>query len=233
MPARKRREKLPLEERRKRKDNERKKQEEIKREKERLLSPTWYKDDISPKEYSFEETDSWEYKDNVTGTCLNLLPAVAYQSGNFLILKDSHKRPRFVIRYFNTRIGIVINSIQRERTQYDSRGEHLWWWNKDREKLAELEFAKELEMLPNEFLLCEFIRRLRQKILAGEKVFLLVAEVNDLTNLKAKNPNLIYLLSYARLIEKYFSRNNKLTNDLPVLDLNKKRVRLLLGLPLD
>ncbi len=233
MPARKRKERLPLEERRKRREEERKKQEEIKRKKERLLSSTWYKDHINPKEYSFEETDSWEYKDNVTGTCLNLLPAVAYELGNFLILKDSHKRSRFVIRYFKTHIGIVINSIQRERTQYDSRGEHLWWWNKEREKLVEQEFAKELEMPPNEFLLCEFIRRFRQRILTGEKVFLLVAEVSDLTNLKVGNPHLVYLLTYSRMIEKYFSRNNKLTNDLPVLDINKKRVRLLLGLPLD
>lgn len=229
MPARKRRERLPIEERRKNREQERQKQEAIRERKARLSSTTWYRDTVNPKAYSFEETTSYEYKDNVTGICLNLLPPVAYTFGKYFVLKDSHKRPRFVNRYFETNKGIVINSIQRERTQYDSRGENIWWWNKDRERLAEQEFAKELEMPPNEFLLCEFIRRFRQRILAGEKVFLLVPETKSLT----KSSDFIWASSYLRIIEKYFSRNNTFTNDLPVLDLNKKRVRLLLGLPLD
>lgn len=229
MPARKRRERLPIEERRIKREAERKKQEAIIERKARASSTTWYRDKVNPKEYSFEETTSYEYKDNVTGICLNLLPPIAYTSGKFLVLKDSHKRPRFVVRFFETNRGIVINSIQRERTQYDSRGEHLWWWNKEREKVAEQEFAKELEMPPNEFLLCEFIHKFKQRILAGEKVFLLVPETKGLT----KMSDFIWASSYLRIIEKYFSRNNTLTNDLPVLDLNKKRVRLLLGLPLE
>ncbi len=98
--------------------------------------------------------------------------------GDFLILRDANGTARFVLKYYADGHHVVIDSIQRERTQYIAdRFAHVLpyaalAWDPKGETRESQQFGKQLGMHPSEFLVSEFLWRFRTSIRRGIKVYL-------------------------------------------------------------
>lgn len=169
-------------------------------------SPTWYKDSVNPENFKVVETDKWVYKD----------PHKDDYKYNYevfsphLILQDKSGVTRFIIGYLPAGDKIIIKSIQRIRTKKTY----------EQETEASKAFQKELGLHPGEFLLCEFISRFKEQILAGKKIILgFIGKTETFEN------------NYMPLIDRYFKnvRYNGINYNAE-LDLTKPRVRAILGL---
>ncbi|MEK6972473.1 MAG: hypothetical protein AABW72_00335 [archaeon] len=205
-------------------------------------SPTYYKDRVDPKAYSFEETNKWFYKDRyqVSDEKGGMSMGYAKNYNPHLILKDSHGTPRVTLQYVTEPERIVIKSIQRERTNLayegiverdvpdfvrddpfkDKRGPfyyHGVWgdasrYSPERERVESKKFAEQLGMHSSEFILCEFLHRMRDKIKEERTVVL------DLSSwLEA------IVKTYRPLIDRFFHKKPIERTHLYELNLGKKK----------
>ncbi len=195
-----------------------------------IVSPTYFRDGISPGAYSISVVDGWEYKDRPPVgsivTSNNLPPLVS--TDPHLILYDAIKTPRFVLGYhFNLLMDdIRITALQRMRTRYDDGVGASLRWDAEAETQASKEFQEALAgMHPAEFLMAEFLYQhrdfLRPRILHGTNALFIQYPFK-----RESEP------CFKPLVERYFRRNQYGQVNYYSLSLNpqKQRVRVILGL---
>lgn len=144
--------------------------------------------------------------------------------GDFFILKDRKNRDRFLMSYSIKDDRIQIQFIQRDYSGItrrllaralnftDNSNRPIRWW----ETLAAKKFKQELGVHPAEFLLSEFIYRMRDRIRAGVPVFISRQYGEKIHN-------------YAPLLERFFEKNSR--SGYYKLSLKKRRVTELVNAP--
>lgn len=214
----------------KRKIEEKKQQDFLKyfkRYSPKFVSPTWYKDLIDPKLYSFENSESHIYGDFPKGSKKPIINPIFNLTKRkpHLILKDKIGQKRYTLQYeeLAEENKIIINTIQRVRTQYIETKDRItqkesYLWSKELEQKSETDFLKELKMHPAIFLISEFISQFKTKINLGTKIYLDLNRINFLIGVD-KN----YLL----IINLFFKQIDN--SNIYELDLNKPRVKALLS----
>jgi hypothetical protein len=171
--------------------------------------------------YDFYEVPMWGYADKFIGVHTNAIKPglVGYKH---LVMRDKNKAARFTLCYDDvSKKRIVIHSIQRERTKPAYTRDYSGYaWHPELEKAESEKFRQELGMYPSEFLLAEFLFRNKDFILRGGEVimdFMLFGGYGQ--------------QNYPPLLDRYFKPKKGLFNrGKYTLDLNKKRVREILGL---
>ncbi len=194
-------------------------------------SPTYYKDRVDPKNYSFEETEKYVHRDRYLVKKSNnaLVPLEVYRP--YLVLRDSAGTARFTLYHKVSDKCIVIKSIQRERTKpayvgVDERKQESEDYSPEIETRESKKFAEQLEMHPSEFILSEFLHRMRNKIRQGYTVYM---DFGDSLEVKK---------TYAPLIDRFFHKKPVRNPYEPFvgyfwvyeLNPNKRRVTQILGL---
>ncbi len=219
-----------------------KKPKKILRKRIKQKPVAFFKSKVNSTAYSFKEQENWIYKDRVDGKIKNKLSPLI-SNNKHLVLFDSAKKPRFSIqisRAFNK--GILIYSIQRERTQYLPEKKFSFGkrktvsWSSEKETQASKRFQKKLGMHPSEFLLSEFLLRNKNKIRKSIR--------NGFSGVYlAEEPFMNNKLVYKPLIERFFKKKKvsgktislsyNYTQFVYELSLNKKRVQEILGIKVD
>lgn len=177
--------------------------------------------------YKIESFERWLYTDHVENVENALIKMRSFLP--HLVLFDETNEARFSLRYIVASYGFIIQSIQRERTQYIKKGGRTYW-SPELEKQKSDEFKKKLGMHPAEFLLSEFIWLHAKEIREGKQV-LLAFDPHE-------KPHII-LQNYKPLLQRFFkvkytTEGKTIKRDnIPLvyeLNLNKKRVREILGI---
>ena len=165
----------------------------------------FYRAHANPAAYRFRAQKNWVYADK-RERVLNKLARLTRRTPH-LVLYDGSGVPRFALNYVIYKNNIVvIHSIQRERTQYKqtygTKTPHLdffeWTWDEQAETRESKQLQRQLGGThPAEFLLAEFIRRLRPAIKRGMKVCIV-------------SPNLApNALLYKPLIDRFFKKQKE------------------------
>ena len=209
-------------------------------------SLTYYKDYVDSRNYSFQETDKWVYRDYPPGiekameaelSVTNALPLrVKYLL--HLVLGDAEGRARFVVGYKFINGHLNVGILQRVRSKYPRYG-NKFYWPSDLEKEKSKEFQGLLGgMHPAEFLLCELLHRNRENIIknivrggVGVELDEKVAEQEKtiygpiigrfFRRVKARRPPSVHWRPNEEILKPYYRI---------VLATGKERVRKLLGL---
>ena len=185
---------------------------------------------VDPRHFTIREAEKWTYMDRSPhGWKAVNNRIVPYPSPKpHMILYDKTGTPRFVLRYeMEERGPIRIQSIQRERTQYEGEPpDHKW--SAEKETAKSKEFQKHLGGVhPAEFLLSEFLTRHRDEIVRRMK------DGNPGVVLSLRESSLHFKDLYGPLIDRFFGgRPIRKERDLREYELSprKKRVKEILGI---
>ncbi len=110
----------------------------------------------------------WFYRDEVEKPVVNPMDPWPDLSRHF-VLYDGQRRPRYALRYNREGDAIKILSLQRLRTQYVAEGKKLRW-DAAAETEASRRLQAELGVHPAEYLLTQFLSRMKARIRAGARV---------------------------------------------------------------
>jgi len=179
-------------------------------------SPTFFKDKIDPKAYSFEEASSWTYQDRLPVQRKSIIPHTERKP--HLILKDREGMPRYALCHNRSgdRQILKIESIQQEKTQYAKTEEGLGHSPELEKKASDL-FKEDLGMHPAEFLLSEFVHRHREEIKNGVTLRLVLR--------KKYAEDVIYKALRDRFFDRNPLRFKDGSTEYYAFDLNMKRKR--------
>ena len=205
-----------------------------------MQSPTYYKDNAESANYSFVEFPEYIIRDNPSGLEFpefegdakpfqlfeaqisnSIVPAKILMP--HLILNDYWAVPRFVLGHELYKDNIIINYIQRVRTQYsilEKDGNQKYLWDSKLELKASKEFQERLGMHPSEFILSEFLFRHKPELeekLSQSRTPLYLSRCHHRT-----------CKIYDSLIDRFFSK--KLAHLGFPLNVGKKRVKAILEL---
>lgn len=174
--------------------------------------------------YHIQRANTWTYRDHAPGNApyhqiRNPISVIGLNQPHY-ILRDREGRPRYTLRYMVEKKRVMIQSIQRERTEYVRIGNH-WEWSATNETQSSKQFQRQLGMQPAEFLLTEFLFRAR-KMLMTIPIFIQVPP----------SRSTLYWPLIARFCEPKPYETDELWNgDAFAISAAKKRVKALLDIP--